>query len=57
MTEPGKTMVSLRLSNELLEQVDQRAANLGINRSQWFTNMTTWCLENTHTIEQRGGTP
>jgi len=52
-----KTMVSMRLPEELLEEVDARAKALGINRSQWFENMTRWVLANTVTIEQRGGQP
>jgi metal-responsive CopG/Arc/MetJ family transcriptional regulator len=50
-------MVSMRLPDELVAKIDERAGKLGITRSQWFSNMTAWCLKNTYTIEQRGGTP
>jgi metal-responsive CopG/Arc/MetJ family transcriptional regulator len=52
MTEKEKAMVSFRMPTELLKQVDARAGNLGINRSEWFTNMTRWCLSGTYTTPE-----
>ena len=52
-----KAMISFRMANDMLKQVDARAEGLGISRSEWFTNMTRWVLANTYTIEQRGGRP
>ena len=52
MTDSGKTMVSMRLPDDMLAEVDVRAQALGINRSVWFTNMTRWVLENTYTNAQ-----
>ena len=49
--------ISMRLPTELVAQLDARAKNRGINRTEWFENMTRWVLENTYTIEQRGGRP
>lgn len=57
MTDTKRLMVSMRLPEEMVEQVDARAKNLGITRTQWYENMTSWVLENTYTIESRGGTP
>jgi metal-responsive CopG/Arc/MetJ family transcriptional regulator len=50
MTE--RMAVSMRLPKDLVGKVDGRAADLGISRSQWFENMTTWVLEHTKTIEK-----
>jgi metal-responsive CopG/Arc/MetJ family transcriptional regulator len=52
-----KQQLALRLPEDMLEQVDERAKNLGISRNQWFENMTGWVLVNTHTVEARGGKP
>ncbi|HMC98044.1 MAG TPA: ribbon-helix-helix domain-containing protein [Flavobacteriales bacterium] len=49
-----KSMISFRLTDELLAQVDERAKKLGISRSQWFENMTRWVLVNTYT--EKGST-
>lgn len=57
MTDSGKTMVSIRLPNELLEQIDARAERLGINRTKWFENMTRWVLTHTELIQRRGEKP
>jgi metal-responsive CopG/Arc/MetJ family transcriptional regulator len=46
----GKTMVSMRLPEDLVTQVDERAGQLGISRSQWFENMTRWVLDHTETV-------
>ena len=48
---------NLRLPADVVQQVDARAKNLGLSRNQWFENMTRWVLDNTHTIQSRGGTP
>lgn len=53
MTDTGKTMVSFRLPDELLNQIDDRAGKLGINRSKWFENMARWVLKHTELIEPR----
>jgi len=57
MTDIEKTQLALRLPKVLLDQVDERAAQRGISRNEWFINMTNWVLDNTYTIEKRGGTP
>lgn len=49
--------VSMRMPKDLVAQLDARAENLGISRTEWFENMVGWVLENTHTIESRGGRP
>jgi metal-responsive CopG/Arc/MetJ family transcriptional regulator len=45
-------LISMRLPDELLEQVDERAKKLGINRTQWYENMTRWVLVNTFTTDK-----
>jgi metal-responsive CopG/Arc/MetJ family transcriptional regulator len=57
MTSDSTKVISLRLPADLVEKVDGRAKPLGISRNQWFENMTSWCLENTATIKERGGKP
>lgn len=57
MTEDSKSMVSFRMPEEMLKQVDARAERLGISRSQWFTNMTRWVLTHTELIQRRDGKP
>jgi hypothetical protein len=52
-----KVPFNLRLSGDMVKEVDARAEALGLSRNQWFANMTGWVLANTHTIESRGGTP
>ena len=52
MTEQ-RPMVSMRLPDEQLAQVDARAKALGINRTQWFENMLSFVLENTYTVEDK----
>jgi metal-responsive CopG/Arc/MetJ family transcriptional regulator len=49
MAEPGRSVVSFRLPDELLAEVDRRAKNLGLTRSQWYENMTRWVLVQTYT--------
>lgn len=53
----NRIQCNLRLPEDLLAQVDARREKLGISRNQWFENMTSWCLENTVTIKERGGKP
>jgi predicted HicB family RNase H-like nuclease len=52
-----KTQFNLRLPEDMVAQVDDRAKNLKISRNQWYENMTRWVLVNTYTIEERGGKP
>jgi metal-responsive CopG/Arc/MetJ family transcriptional regulator len=52
-----KTQLALRLPQDLVAKVDERAENLGISRNQWFENMTRWVLENTRTVLDRKGKP
>lgn len=52
-----KIPFNLRLSKDLLTQVDERAEALGLSRNQWYENMTRWVLANTATIKERGGKP
>jgi predicted HicB family RNase H-like nuclease len=54
-SDTTKTQFNLRLPDDMLEQVDERAKALGISRNQWYENMTRWVLANTYTIEQRPG--
>lgn len=49
MTEQQRTVVSFRLPDEMVREVDKRAKNLGLTRSQWYENMTRWVLVNTYT--------
>jgi metal-responsive CopG/Arc/MetJ family transcriptional regulator len=44
--------IALRLPEDLLPGVDERAKALGISRNQWFENMTRWVLDNTVTIQE-----
>lgn len=55
--ESAKTQFNLRLTDDLLTQVDARAKNLNISRNEWFANMTRWVLANTKTVTDRGGKP
>lgn len=48
-----KVPFNLRLPEDMLKQVDERAQKLEMSRNEWFTNMTRWCLANTKTIESR----
>ena len=52
MTEK-RSMISMRLPDELMEQVDARAKNLGTNRTQWFENMLAFVMVNTYTKDKQ----
>lgn len=52
MAESDTKAFNLRLPQELLDQVDERAKNLRISRNQWYENMTRWVLVHTYTTEE-----
>ena len=43
----------MRLPDDLIAVVDERARNLGLSRTQWFENLLRWTFANTEAIKDR----
>ena len=46
MSDITKKVFVVRLPEDLLKVVDERAKARGISRNEWFTRMTKWVLAN-----------
>lgn len=44
--KPEKEVISLRIASEVLKEVDEKSAAIGISRNELINQMITYALEN-----------
>ena len=51
--KPEKEVISMRISSETLEQVDRKAAEIGISRNELINQMISYALDNLEDSERK----